>query len=289
MTIQEILARTAARLAQQSPETARVEAEWILSALLDISRTELYVRSHEEFPPATAPCLEEIIARRLQGHPLQYLLGYTEFYGRRFACDPRALIPRPETEILAEIVLDYLNSLFPPQPGIHPLVWDIGTGCGNIAVTLAAERPDLWVLATDADRSALQLAGENALADHAEDRVTLACVSMFDAILAERCFAAICSNPPYVSERAAEMLPREVRDFEPPRALFAPEEGLFFVRQIVAQAAEYLVSGGLLALEIGFDQADAVRELLSTHGKYTAVKFTKDLAGHLRVAGAVRI
>ena len=287
--ISEILIRTTAHLAQRFPDTARVEAEWILSALLDISRTEIYLRSGETFPADLVSRLEEIIISRLQANPLQYLLGFTEFYGRRFACDARALIPRPETEILVLSTLAHLNATFPPRNGVHPPVWDIGTGSGNIAVTLACERRDLLVLATDTDAAALQLARENAQLCRVADRVIFAAGSLCDAVAPAPRFAAMCSNPPYVSECARDTLPADVRDFEPPQALFAPENGLCYLREIISRAADHLAHGGLLALEIGYDQSDAVRTLLFAHGAYDSIKLTKDLAGHLRVASAVRI
>lgn len=289
MTINEILTQTIGRLERGGLESARPEAEWIISDLLETSRTGLFLRAREEFPGEHASQLEEIITARLNGHPLQYLLGYTEFYGRRFACDPRALIPRPETEVLVEMVLSHLKVYVPPRAGFRPLVWDIGTGCGNIAVSLAAERPDLWVLATDIDKPALNLARENIKANHVEKQVFLLHNSLFDAISPARRFAAICSNPPYVSESARDTLPREVQDFEPHRALFASSNGLVFLQKLISTAGQYLQSGGLLALEIAYDQADAVRKLLWANGEYKAVKLTRDLAGHERVVTGVRI
>jgi len=286
--ISEILAQTAARLERGGIESARAEAEWIISDLLGFSRTELFLHAVDEFPGNHASQMEDIVLARLHGRPLQYLMGYTEFYGRRLACDPRALIPRPETEILVEVALSHLNEKFPPREGLRPLVWDIGTGCGNIAVTLAAERPDLWVLASDIQKPALRLAQENIESHRVEGRISLLDCSLFEAVAPGHRFAAICSNPPYVSERAENTLPREVRDFEPCCALFAQGDGLAILRKIISTAKEHLQNGGLLALEIGYDQAGSIRELFAREHEYIGVKLVKDLAGYERVAIGIR-
>ncbi len=288
MTIREILLQTITRLEAGGIESARFEAEWMITDLLGISKTELYLRSPQEFSARFNERLQKMTQARLQGRPLQYLLGYTEFYGRRFFCDDRALIPRPETEILVETTLSYLKKHFSPQNDRTQLAWDIGTGGGNIAVTLAAELPGYRVLATDIDRPALQLAQKNITANQIADRVFLHNCSLFESIKQRRRFVVICSNPPYVSPSEADTLPREVRDFEPTRALFAPEGGLSVLKRIIADAGDYLAPGGLLALEIGYDQADAVKALFANYAEYVDVKFTPDLAGHLRVVTAVR-
>lgn len=288
MKISEILLQTAARLERGGIESARAEAERIISDLLGFSRTELFLHAIDGFPDKQVPQLEDIILARLNGHPLQYLMGYTEFYGRRLACDPRALIPRPETEILVEVVLSYLNRQFPPREGVRPLVWDIGTGCGNIAIILAAERADLWILASDIEKPALGLARENIESHQVDDRISLLDCSLCETIAPGRRFAAICSNPPYVSEGTKNSLPREIQDFEPYRALFAPDGGLAILRKIIYKAKEYLENGGLLALEIGYDQADSVRGLFAQEHEYKDVKLTRDLAGHERVATGIR-
>lgn len=288
MTIREILLQTVAQLEKGGIESARPEAEWILTDLLGFSKTELYIRSTQEFPVQYDERWQHLVSARCEGQPLQYLLGYTEFYGRRFTCDARALIPRPETEVLVETTISYLEKRFFSREGERRLVWDMGTGCGNIAVSLAAELPGYQVLATDIDNPALRLARENATANRVLDRISLLNCSLFDAIRPRRQFSAICSNPPYVSPAEAETLPREVRDYEPARALFAPEGGLSVLNSIIANAGDFLAPGGLLALEIGYDQTEALKSSFAAHAQYSDVQFIPDLAGHLRVATAVR-
>ena len=289
MTIRETLQKTVARLEQNGIESARSEAEWIISNVLQTTRTEVYLRSLQEFPAELMARLQKIIDARVQGQPLQYILGYTEFYGRRFACDARALIPRPETEILLETALSYLKKKFPPVPGLSHMAWDIGTGCGNIAVTLAAELTNFNIIASDIDLETLQLARANSAANQVAARIMLINCPVFAAVRPSRQFAAICANPPYISCVEAETLPREVRDFEPPQALFAPEDGYYFLRRIIAEAKDFLLPGGLLALEIGYNQAATVKELCKAHSEYTEMQFTPDLAGHPRVAAAIRL
>jgi release factor glutamine methyltransferase len=280
--------QTVTRLERGGIDSARAETEWIVSDLLHISKTELYFRSQQEFPAALGIHLEKILQARLQRQPLQYILGHTEFYGRRFACDARALIPRPETEILVETVTAFMQGHFTGKAISSPGAWDIGTGGGNIAVTLAAELPNFTVLASDIDLPALQLSRENAVANKVSDRVMLLNCSLFGPIIPRWQFAAICANPPYISPADAASLPSEVRDYEPARALFAPEDGLSLIRRIIAGAKDFLAPGGLLALEIGYNQAAAVRELCAGHPEYTDIRLIPDLAGHLRVATAVR-
>jgi len=289
VTVRETLTRTIDRLKDGGIESATAEAEWILGDLLQLSRTELLLQSAHEFPATHTERLDKIVATRLDGQPLQYILGYTEFYGRRFDCDSRALIPRPETEILVEVVLSYLKKNHPPREGVRPWILDIGTGTGNIAVTLAAERPDIFVVADDIEKPALGLADRNICTHGVEDRVLLLNASLLSPISFTPRFAVICSNPPYISPEAMKTLPREVRDFEPLEALYAPLGGLAFLRLIIAEAPFYLLSGGLLALEIGFDQADDVSEMLSSSPTLTGVTLTKDLAGHQRIVSAVRV
>ncbi len=289
MTIQEILTRTVERLRRGRIETAQTEAEWILADMLGVSRTELFLSAKDEFPVKHLPLLDEIVFNRVDGFPLQYLLGYTEFYGRRFACDARALIPRPETEILVERALMFLDKVFPVLENRQPLIWDIGTGSGNIAITLALERPDLKIIASDLAAPALALAAENIETHEVGEQVTLIRGSLFAPVNPANQFTAIVVNPPYVAESERDNLQVEVREHEPNAALFASREGLAVIEEIIAGAGKYLQSNGLLALEIGYNQADAVRGMLKAGEAYTDVRLIPDLAGYLRVATAVRL
>ncbi len=286
VTIREILQQTINRLKNSPIESPQPEAEWLICDLLGISRTDLYLRSAEPFPGGHLPRLQEMLNERVAGRPLQYILGYTEFYGRRFICDERAMIPRPETEVLVEQVIKFVREeLSAPD---SPIALDLGTGCGIIAITLAAELPEFTVLATDVEKPALALARENAQRLGVARRIQFSQMSLFDGIAERSQFSAICANPPYISIADKGLLQTEVVDYEPHRALFAPHDGLSVIRTIIAEAGKFLIPGGLFALEIGYDQADTVRERMQGHSEYSRISVHPDLAGHLRIVIAVR-
>ncbi len=287
MTIREILQQTVERLQTGSSESPQPEAEWMISDLLGLSRTELFLRSGEPFPDNLLPRLELILSERRAGRPLQYILGYTEFYGLRFSCDQRALIPRPETEVLLERAISFAREQLPDSAPRFAL--DVGTGCGIIGITLAHELPEFAVIATDIDKAALDLARDNALQLGVADRIRFCGMSLFEALRTGPRFSLICANPPYVAPEEEKSLPTEVIDHEPHRALIAPEEGLSVIRAVVSKAGDYLIPGGLLALEIGYNQAETVRRLMQSREVYSQITIHSDLAGQLRIATAVRI
>jgi release factor glutamine methyltransferase len=219
-----------------------------------------------------------LAARRAEGEPVAYLLGWREFYGRRFAVGPAALIPRPETELLIDRALELL------PPAAMAEVLDLGSGSGVIALTLALERPH-WVLTSvDASASALALARENARTLGAANAEFLH--GDWYGPVAQRSFDLIVSNPPYVADTDPHLARGDLR-FEPASALRAGSDGLEAIRQIVAQAPEYLRPGGWLLFEHGCDQADACRRLLAQAG-FVDVTTAADLAELPRVSGGRR-
>ncbi|MDX1503562.1 MAG: peptide chain release factor N(5)-glutamine methyltransferase [Thermoanaerobaculia bacterium] len=248
------------------------EAALLLARTLGVSEASLMAHPERPVAAAAAARFRELLARRLEGEPVAYLLGVREFYGRSFRVDRRVLIPRPETELLVETALSL------PLPGT-PSILDVGTGSGAIALTLALELPAARVTATDLSPAALAVAAGNARA--LEAPVGLVAADLAAGLLLER-FDLVASNPPYVGRHEAAGMSREILDFEPERALFADDGGRRVIRRLLA-GLDGLGRGAWLLLEIGAGQAAAV-EKLARRSPFDLVEIRLDLAGIPRVA-----
>jgi len=285
-TIRSYLADTERALAVgPHPEKARRDAEALLLLALrrdvpDVNRAWLIAHADETAGADFVGSLNSLIERRLAGEPIQYIAGEADFYRMPFLVTPDVLIPRPETEHLVEKVVE-LAPLFR-----KPKIIDVGTGSGAIAIALAHEWPDAVVTATDVSEAALLLARRNAERLCFAERVRFMQGDLLAPVAGEQ-FDIVVGNPPYVPERDRASLSVEVRDYEPAQALFAGENGLAVYRQLIPAAFGALVSGGHVVLEIGYGQADAVRELLSRAG-FTQIEVAADLQGIPRVASARR-
>jgi len=265
------------------PEKARRDAEALLLLALrcdvpDATRSWLIAHDEKAVSADVAIALDEMVGRRMTGEPIQYIAGETEFYRMPFLVDRNVLIPRPETELLVEKVAA-LAPLFR-----RPRIVDVGTGSGAIAISLAHEWPQASMTATEISEAAMRLARRNAERLGFADRVRFLPGDLLAAVAGEQ-FDIVVSNPPYVAEHDRASLPVEVRDFEPQQALFAGEDGLAVYRRLIPEAFTSLVPGGFVALEIGFEQRGAVRELLASSG-FTQIEFMKDLQGIPRVVTA---
>ena len=236
------------------------EAELVLTHVLNCNRMSLYLNKDINLDRDKSRLLSSILKRRISGEPVQYILGETEFMGLKFKMDKRALIPRPETEILVEQALEQLKRM-----GIaSPKILDLGTGSGCIAVSIAKNlnRPDVW--ASDISTEALRLAQENACFNNVEIKFIKS--DIFDALkFKNHKFDLVISNPPYVSSGEFHSLAKEIF-FEPQLALKAGKDGLDFYRRIIPQAAHYLRDNGLLMFEVGLGQAYFVKEMLEKKG-----------------------
>ncbi len=250
--------------------TEPAEAEWIVSIALGIKREEL--NSEKLAPCSKVEKIKEIVAQRITGKPLWYCIGDTEFYGYKIQVDERCLIPRPETEILVEHALKSITK--------ESSVLDLCTGSGAIAITVYKET-GATVTATDISEKALEIAKENANANQA--RIEFILSDMFVG-LADRKFNVIISNPPYIKKQDILTLQKEVKDFEPITALNGGEDGLDFYRIIAEKAKEHLTEKGVLLLEVGFDQAQTVKELLKD---FSLVEIIKDYENIERIVKAV--
>ncbi len=258
-TVRKVLDWTRGHFEKQEIDAPRLTAELLLAHLLKVSRVKLYVDLDRPLQKDELAQYKALIQRRLAHEPTQYLMGTREFYGRPFAVDPRVLIPRNETELLVEAVLRAL----PKETKARVL--DVCTGSGCIALSIAAERPQASVWATDLMENALEVARSNAEALGAGARVTFMQGDLFAAVPLGPTFDVIVSNPPYVKTSELATLQKEVRQ-EPRVALDGGADGLDLIRRIAADALPRLKPGGLLALEIGEDQGPATAELLTRVG-----------------------
>jgi release factor glutamine methyltransferase len=262
-----------AALEEATAAIDRVDAHVLVAHALGVNRAHLAAHPMRVLTESENARVDMLVAQRALGQPVAYLLGTREFYGREFRVGPAVLIPRPETETLVEAAL---SRLAPHAPCL-----DLGTGSGAIAVTLACERRDARITATDSSEAALEIARRNAAA-HDCDIEWLR--GSWYGPLAGRRFELIVSNPPYVAAGDAHLGQGDLR-FEPAQALTdASPDGLDSIRAIVAGASDHLAAGGWLLLEHGYDQAPAVASLLEASG-YREIVSIADLAGIPRVAG----
>jgi release factor glutamine methyltransferase len=270
----------AASLLRASPLPA-LEARVLLTHVLGWRRTELITRGDEPLDATSVARFRALEARRVRGEPIAQLVGSREFFGLDFEVTPDVLIPRPETELLVETALAALEGIAQPR------VLDLGTGSGAIAVAIASARPDARMWAVDRSADALAVAARNAarLLDPARKggAPMFAKGSWYDALDRSLRFDAIVSNPPYIASGDPHLATGDLR-FEPRGALTDEADGLTALRAIVADAPCWLVPGGVLWMEHGYDQAAAVRALLAARG-FDDVRSTCDLAGIERISG----
>jgi len=245
----------------------------LLAAALGQDRVYLFAHPEEALSDEAARAFRRYLGERLSGKPTQYILGRQEFYGRTFKVTPDVLIPRPETEHQVEVVMRR-------QPAAR-LAADIGCGSGAIGVSLKLERPAWRLLLTDISPAALAVARENAATLGAQ--VGFLCCDL-GAALAPGAFDVIVSNPPYIPLDARDGLPREVRDHEPHVALFGSGLGAEIYRRLIADAGRALRIGGLLSVELGYQDIEAVRPMFSNDWRF--IEVTQDLAGWPRVLSA---
>jgi release factor glutamine methyltransferase len=270
------------RLTDSNIPDARRNVEWMLCELLTCNRASLYAHPEATIPPSRVDEFETMLARRITGEPVQYILGYTQFYGLRIDVSPAVLIPRPETEQLVESAL----ALTASQPA--PLVLDIGTGSGCIPIAFQANRPEARSYACDISPAALDVARANAArlnipltfyrCDIRSEAPAPPPVASFDLIV---------SNPPYIPPAEYAGLDAEVRDFEPAHALVTDSDPLVFYRSIVHYAPRWLASQGYLLFETHADFADDVAGLLEQND-FQEIQVERDLAGRPRLVSGRR-
>jgi release factor glutamine methyltransferase len=250
----EVLRGTERYLADRGVENARLNAEHLLAHALGLKRMELYLQFDRPLTESERAPLRDLVKRRGTREPLQHVLGTAEFHGRTFACDKRALVPRPETEQLVELALEIAKD----KPAATIL--DIGTGSGVIVLTIALELPSATLHATDLSPDALALAAENAARHALTDRIVFHQADLLPPDGTR--FDLIIANLPYIPAEEIASLSPEVRH-DPASALDGGADGLDLIRRLIETAPDRLAPGGALLLEIGLGQADAVNTLLS--------------------------
>ena len=285
----DLLNRTSSFFMSRGMENARLQAELLLAAVLGVGRLDLYLQFERALDKAEVDAYRDSVRQRLKGVPVQYITGEAGFRHLNFALSRSVFIPRPETEIVVEAVLELVARLDEPR------ILDLGCGCGAIAVSLAHECRKAHLVAVDISPEAVETTRRNAERNEVSGRLDILCGDLFEALNGmpeSQTFDVIASNPPYVcSGDIAGLLP-EVRDHEPRLALDGGSDGLQYFRRIVEQAAGFLRPGGFMVLEVGDGQAEAVGELLGSSSLFETVETRADLSHTPRVlvgrsAGAI--
>ncbi|MCH7511432.1 MAG: peptide chain release factor N(5)-glutamine methyltransferase [Chloroflexi bacterium] len=283
----ETLRDAESRLRDAEIEDARLEAEILLCHALSLTREALFARLREPLPTDVHATFESLLRRRLDHEPTAYIVGHREFYGLSFACAPAALIPRPETELLVEAALSWIDRWEQgrvPRPTTHdprPRIVDVGTGGGAIAVALAVHCPTARIVAIDPSRQALALARCNAAANGVSRRIDFVQGELLTPLPGR--FDLIVANLPYVPTRLYEKLPPEIREHEPAAALHAGRRGTALIEALLAQARARLHPGGLLLAEHAWNQGQRLREAARVAFPAAAIETRRDLAGRQRM------
>jgi release factor glutamine methyltransferase len=254
VTVLEVIRRGSEYLAGKGVDSPRLNAEELLAHLLNLPRLQLYLNFERSLTPAELEGLRTVLKRRGRREPLQHILGTVSFCGLQLAVGPQALVPRPETELLAEEAVRYLRSL-----SAHAArVLDFGTGSGCLAITVAVQVPAASLVALDLSAEALDLARRNAAHHQLGSRICFVGGDGFAALPPDGGFDLIVSNPPYIPSPEIPRLQPEVRDFDPHLALDGGPDGLGFYRRLAQEAPAWLLPAGRLMVELGDDQAAAV-------------------------------
>ncbi len=269
LTVLESIKLSTEYLEKKGVESPRINAELLLAHILNCKRLDLYLTFDRPLSDEEVALYRSFLKRRGEYEPLQYIVGSVEFYGLPFLVNSSVLIPRQETEILVEEIIEQNKD----RQGLKIL--DIGTGSGNIAISLAKNLPDAEVTATDISKEALVVAGKNSFCNGTESKVKFIENDILKGYPEEKGFDVVVSNPPYVSVNDFEGLRPELKVYEPRQALTDNADGLFYYREISAKARELLLPGGRLYFETGEGQADAVKKILEEKN-FGAIRIKND-------------
>ena len=273
MNVTEILLTATAELNAAGIESPRLDAEVLLAHVLNCRRLYLYVDADKNLTFAQIERYKELIERRVKNFPVAYLTGQREFFGMNFAVTPDVLIPRPDTEILVQFAIEKLSKFDTPT------FLDIGTGSGAICVSILKNLKTARAVTVDISADALNCAKFNSGKFGVDDRINFCLGNLFEPLREEK-FHAVISNPPYIPTKDLSTLQAEVQR-EPKIALDGGSDGLNFYRRIIDDAPNFLFDGGFTAVEIGIDQADAVKNLMKKN--FTDIEIIRDLSNIERV------
>jgi len=279
VTILEVIQRSAAFLEKRGVSAPRLQVELLLAHVLKMPRMNLYLNFERALSVPEADTLRELVRRRGQREPLQYITGSTSFCGLELAVSPHVLVPRPETELLAERAWNFLGQL---PASVPARALDLGTGSGCLAIALAIHAPRARVDAIDLSGDALNTACQNAARHGVAERIDFHQGDGFAALKRESRFDLIVSNPPYIATAEIQTLEPEVRDHEPRMALDGGPDGLDFYRRIAAEAGAFLRPGGRVMLELNDNGASSVGKIFAQNGwKVEAIE--QDYNRHQRI------
>jgi release factor glutamine methyltransferase len=265
----------------------RAAAEVLLSDLLGMTRPRLCLDAACPLSPDQQVAYGKRLRRRLCGEPVQYITAKQEFWSLEFALNPHVLIPRPESEVLVEQGVRLAQEWCTAHPHARLTILDVGTGSGNLAISLAHTLSQAQVWAVDCAYEALQVVRQNAQRLGVAERLHWVCSDLLTAFQdGKRDFALCVANLPYVTTTEWHSLPREIKDYEPPGALCGGQDGLELIRRLIAASPEVLAPGGILLLEVGWQQAPAAQETIRQQEHFRATGIYHDLAGIARVVWA---
>lgn len=272
----ELLRKATVELDAAGIESARLDSEILLAHVLNCRRLYLYVDTDKKVSPAQVTRYENLIERRIKKIPVAYLIGQREFFGMNFAVTPEVLIPRPDTEILVQVAIEKLSNFD------NPTFLDIGTGSGAICISILKHVKTARAVTVDISENAINCAKFNGEKFGVDDRITFHVGNLFEPLSGQK-FHAIISNPPYIPTKDLSTLQAEVQR-EPKIALDGGVDGLNFYRRIVNESPNFLFAGGFIAVEIGINQAVAVKNMLDEN--FVDVKIIRDLSNIERVVTA---
>ena len=278
MTVLEAIQKSTEFLTKKGVESPRLQTELLLAHLLKLPRMKLYLNFERALSPVETDALRELVKRRGQREPLQHITGSTSFCGHEITVSRHALIPRPETELLAELGWKFLVT----HHSSLVTALDFGTGTGCIAIVIAAKCAEAKITALDVSDEALALAKLNALQNQVAERIEFLQGDGFGALTAGTSFDLISSNPPYIASAEIETLEPEVKDFDPRGALDGGADGLDFYRRLAAEAKPFLKADGKIMLEFGDGQADAIKKLFE-HEKWIVEAVQEDYSQRARI------
>ena len=284
--IKDLLEVTASYLKEKKIENPRLCAETLLAHQLNSSRIKLYLTFDQPLNERDISSYRSLVKRRINREPVQYITGVQEFWSLEFIVGPQVVIPRPETEVLVEQVL----SIWGDEKGHGPTILDLGTGSGAIAISLARELQGATIWASDISDEALKLARINSEKHGEDNRIQFIQGDLFHALdVKSHKFDIIVSNPPYIASEDYHLLPPEVRDYEPRRALDGHEGGIFFIEKIIMEGPGYLKPGGWLLIEMDPRQTLKALKMIEQSGHYGEKRCVKDYSQKDRVVMARKI
>lgn len=262
MTVLEVIQKSAEFLTSKGVDSPRLQAELLLAHVLKLPRMKLYLDFDRQLSETELDSLRDLVKRRGRREPLQHIVGSTSFCGLEMVVNRNVLVPRPETELLAEAGWQFLNGL-QARSADGSTALDFGTGSGCIAIALAVKCPNTKVTALDASAAALEVARQNAGSHQVVDRIEFLMSDGLAALPTGVRFHLIISNPPYIPSPEIATLQPEVKDFDPPAALDGGGDGLDFYRRLAGESRKFLETGGKLMLEFGDGQAEAVKQIFT--------------------------